>query len=111
MSKKIERASKQFPKFLEMNQGNISATCKKLRISRSTYQKLYDSDKEFKLACDDVQELLLDDSESQLHRLIEEGNVTAIIFYLKTKGKSRGYVERTEVDERNTQEIRIVTSE
>jgi len=29
---------------------------------------------------------------------IQEGQTAATIFYLKTKGKARGYVERSEID-------------
>jgi hypothetical protein len=38
----------------------------------------------------------LDMAESKLIGAINLGNLTAIIFYLKTKGKDRGYVERQE---------------
>jgi len=41
-------------------------------------------------------ELNLDTAESQLMSLIANGNLRAVIFYLKTKGKARGYVERVE---------------
>ena len=41
-------------------------------------------------------EVNLDTAESQLMTLIANGNVAAVIFYLKTKGKARGYVERVE---------------
>lgn len=39
----------------------------------------------------------LDYAESRLLSLIAEGDRTAIIFYLKCKGKARGYTERQEV--------------
>jgi hypothetical protein len=39
----------------------------------------------------------LDFAESMLDKGMKDGNMTAIIFYLKTQGKSRGYVERQEV--------------
>ncbi len=39
----------------------------------------------------------LDLAESQLLTAIREGNMTGVIFYLKTKGKHRGYSERTEL--------------
>ena len=38
----------------------------------------------------------------QLHKQIKKGNTTGTIFYLKTKGKKRGYIERTEVQQETT---------
>ena len=40
----------------------------------------------------------VDITELQLIKQINEGNTTAMIFYLKTKGKQRGYIERHELD-------------
>lgn len=37
-------------------------------------------------------------SRNELIKQIKRGNMTAVIFYLKTKGKSRGYIERHEID-------------
>ena len=47
---------------------------------------------------EDIQETTVDMAESKLLTSINEGNVAAIIFYLKTKGKKRGYVEQHDVD-------------
>ena len=42
--------------------------------------------------------IALDFGETQLHAQIREGNTSATIFFLKTKGKRRGYIERSEMD-------------
>ena len=55
-------------------------------------------DEEFRNQVDDIQNIALDYAESQLHKQIGEGSTSATIFYLKTKGKSRGYIERQEIN-------------
>jgi hypothetical protein len=46
---------------------------------------------------DDCIEANLDLAESQLIKAIENGSLSAIVFYLKTKGRRRGYAERRDV--------------
>lgn len=62
-------------------------------ISRSTYYEWLDKSDEFRQKRDDAVEGLYDDVEDSLLTLIQAGNVTAIIFFCKTKMKRRGYVE------------------
>ena len=47
---------------------------------------------------EDADESLLDFAESKLVEHINDGDITSLIFFLKTKGKKRGYVERSEYD-------------
>tara|TARA_Y100000114_G_C11736912_1_gene316711 strand:+ start:111 stop:467 length:357 start_codon:yes stop_codon:yes gene_type:complete len=93
---KTEHSKKAMIAALEQSLGVVTTACKKTGIGRTTYYDWYNSDPEFKRAVDDVQNVALDFAESQLHRQIAENNTSATIFYLKTKGKGRGYVERTE---------------
>lgn len=80
---------------LEKTLGIVTSACKIVGISRVTYYE-YMKDAEFKAQVDDIGEIAVDFAESQLHKQIKEGNVSSTIFYLKTKGKNRGYIERTE---------------
>lgn len=78
--------------------GNITIACQDVKITRETYYGYIKDDPEFKSKIDDIPEIRLDFVENQLNKLIKADHPAAIIFFLKTKGKNRGYVERTEVD-------------
>lgn len=89
---------KEVLNILESKAGNISATCKSANISRQTFYDWVSKDANFKRGVEDVKESLIDFAESKLMELISEKNPTALIFFLKTQAKQRGYVERQELD-------------
>ena len=95
-----DKDKEKFLELLSKNAGNVSRACKAMNINRRTYYNWYENDKEpaFKFVVDEIQESLIDNAESQLQMLINEGNPISILFFLKTKAKSRGYVERQEQD-------------
>ena len=93
---KTEQHKKALLDALEKSLGVVTTACKKVGIGRTTYYDWYNTDPEFKKKVDDLQNVALDFAESQLHRQIAENSTSATIFYLKTKGKKRGYVERQE---------------
>jgi len=80
---------------LEKTLGVVTTACKMVGVSRRTYYD-YMKDPEFKEQVEDISEVAIDFAETQLHKQIRDNNISATIFYLKTKGKNRGYVERTE---------------
>lgn len=82
---------------LEGSKGIVSQAARKLRCSRTTIYNYIDKYTTVKQALEDEREDLLDFVEGKLLENIKDGNMTAIIFYLKTQGKHRGYVERQEI--------------
>jgi hypothetical protein len=83
---------------LEKSLGVVTTAAKAVGIDRSTHYGWYNNDPEYRAAVDSISDIALDFAESQLHKQIKGGEVSSTIFYLKTKGKKRGYVERTEVE-------------
>ena len=77
--------------------GNMSAAARFLGCSRNTISRYIETYPTVKAVYDEERETLIDFAENQLFKQVQEGNITAIIFTLKTIGKSRGYVERQEV--------------
>tara|TARA_R100000742_G_C4267036_1_gene85180 strand:- start:639 stop:1037 length:399 start_codon:yes stop_codon:yes gene_type:complete len=82
---------------LKQNMGNVTLACHFTGCSRSTFYRYMESDEDFKKEVEDISNMAIDICEAELWKLIKEGNSTAIIFFLKTKGKVRGYVERQEL--------------
>lgn len=76
--------------------GIISKACNALGISRQTYYDWLEKDPEFKQQAENIKEYVIDHVEDKLHELINDKDTAAVIFFMKTQGKKRGYVERTE---------------
>lgn len=95
--KKTALNKKAMIEALEKSLGIVSTACKITGITRTTFYHWIRTDPEFAENVKQVEELVLDFAESKLHKQINQDNVTATIFFLKTRGKKRGYVEGTEV--------------
>ena len=94
---KTEHNKKELLKALEKSLGVVTTAVKQVGVGRGTFYLWLKQDPEFKKAVGDIEGVALDFVESQLHRQIRDGSTAATIFYLKTKGKSRGYIERQEI--------------
>ena len=94
-SRHIKKAS--ILKALEQSLGVVTVACKKSDIPRSTFYKWLKEDEDFAEEVKDIENIALDFAESHLHKQIEDNITSATIFYLKTKGKKRGYIERQEI--------------
>ena len=94
----LKKKQKQFIKaFADLTACNVSATCKQVNITRKQFYNWYNNIPEFQEAIEEARESLLDFAETKLHQNIMNGNEASIFFFLKTKGKKRGYVERQEI--------------
>lgn len=94
----IDDPKKRMLAALEMHLGIVSMAAKEARVGRSTHYLWMKEDEEYRKQVEEMQELALDTVENHLMLNIKDGDTTAAIFYLKTKGKKRGYIERTEID-------------
>lgn len=95
---RTEQNKKNVLKALEKSLGVVTTACKLAEVGRTQYYTWLKEDEAFKTAVNDIENITLDFAESQLHKQIRDGNTTATIFFLKTKGKKRGYVERMETE-------------
>ena len=87
---------------LEKSLGIVTTACKSVGINRKTHYDWLHSDEEYKADVESVEDIAIDFAESQLHKQIKDGNPTSTIFYLKTKAKKRGYIERQEIHQETT---------
>ena len=98
MSEQTEQKKKDMLEALEASLGIVSTAAKKANVGRTTHYRWMEEDQEYKKAVNQIQDSVLDFAESHLYKLVKEGNPAATIFYLKTKGKKRGYIERQEIE-------------
>lgn len=104
---KTEHSKKAVIESLEKSLGVVTTACKAAGVGRTIFYEWLKVDKEFKEQVEEISNVALDFAESQLHKQIGSGNSSATIFYLKTKGKKRGYIERSELDLSSEDPIKI----
>lgn len=83
---------------LKSNLGIIGPAVKAASISRETFNVYYNEDLDFQQKVNEIREDAIDYVEGQLFNQIKQGAAAQTIFYLKTKGKSRGYIEQTDTN-------------
>jgi len=96
-----DATKKAFLEAMAKTFGNVSASCRAIGVDRSLPYKWEKEDPGFaeKFNSNIFEEAYLDAIESKLAKLaINDENPTVLIFLAKTKGKKRGYVEKTETD-------------
>ena len=92
----MEEKKEKFLEALTQSRGIISTACEAIGVCRGTYYRWYNADPEFKEKVEEITETQVDFVESKLIQAIDRGDITATIFYLKTKGKKRGYNEKAQ---------------
>jgi len=108
---------------LEKSLGIVTTAAKSVGIDRTTHYNWLKEDEDYKAAVEGIDDMAIDFAESQLNQLMmgakhqvvtnkgeiveikDAPNPSSIIFFLKTKGKKRGYVERQEVEVSGEREI------
>jgi hypothetical protein len=93
---KTEQHKKAIIEALEKSLGIVTTACKTVGVGRTQFYNWLKEDEAFAIEVEDIQNIALDFAESQLHKQIGDGNTSATIFYLKTKGKKRGYIQKIE---------------
>ena len=89
---------------LTKSMGVVTTAAKSIGIDRSTHYEWLKEDEHYSQIVNGLADIALDFAETQLFKRMDKGSDASIIFYLKTKGKGRGYIERSE------QDIKVSTS-
>lgn len=99
MKKDTEKNKARVLEALKQSMGLVTTACRMANISAPTFYNWLHADASFKASVDEIMELQCDNVEGMLFKKIAEGDTTAAIFYLKTKGRKRGYVQNATPNE------------
>jgi hypothetical protein len=82
--------------------GTLTSAADKFGLHKSIVYNWMNADPKFKEdlrnARVQAKDTGLDLAETKLMQAINEGNTAELLFFLKTQGKQRGYIERSEID-------------
>tara|TARA_R100000781_G_C4016747_1_gene105613 strand:- start:73 stop:420 length:348 start_codon:yes stop_codon:yes gene_type:complete len=100
MDKRTERTQDNkelLLKALQKSLGIVTEACEKAGLSRTQHYKWYKEDEEYRKQVQEIEGMFIDFAETHLKDQIEKGSTPATIFYLKTRGKRRGYGDSLDI--------------
>jgi len=110
---KIEQKKEDLKIRLDNQMGNVTAACKKMDISRDTFYRWKAEDEEWGKEIDDLvgrkRYEMNDFAEGKLYENINNGNITCLIFYLKTKHPD--YKQKIDLSGEVTQNVKLSDDE
>jgi hypothetical protein len=98
MARNPELHKKKLIKAMIKHLGIITKACEEVGISRNQFYNYYKNDEVFKKEIDDINEITLDFVEDKLFQNIKQGDRASIMFYIKYKGRKRGYIDSSDVN-------------
>lgn len=84
----------RFLEVLGRNMGMVYQSCKIAGIPYSVHKKWLETDSVYAKNVEYIENMTVDYAEATLLSLIKDKNPQATMFYLKTKGAKRGYIEK-----------------
>ena len=96
--KELSLSQRAMLEALEKNLGIVTQSCRQVGINRDTHYEWLKKNKSYRKLCRDISNVALDFVETSLHKQILKGNPLSTMFYLKCKGKGRGYVEQSVIE-------------
>lgn len=84
---------------LRKHKALVSYAAKACGVSRTIHYEWLKKDANYNKAVEEIENYVLDKIEDSSMKMIDEGKTPAMnIFYLKCKGKKRGFIEKQEIE-------------
>ena len=96
--KRTQENKKKLIDALEKSLGIVTEACNKANLSRTQHYKWYKEDEVYRKQADSIEGKFIDFAESHLKKQIEKGSTQATTFFLRTRGRKRGYAEKQDID-------------
>lgn len=93
----MKRTKDEYVRAITAAKGFVTVAAQALGVSVKAVYSAAERHPEVREALEMAREQMLDIAEGALYKNIQAGDNTAIIFFLKTQGKKRGYIERQEL--------------
>ena len=95
--KRTQENKKKLIDALEKSLGIVTEACNKANLSRTQHYKWYKEDEVYRKQADSIEGKFIDFAETHLKEQIKNNNTQATIFYLKTRGRKRGYGDSLDI--------------